>query len=368
MFRSIWLTRVGLTLLTTIGGGMLAAPAKAASTGVASVVGSTTVQYKAAKGKQNNVVVTRSGRTITIDDTVAVKPGKGCKKVSGDTTKVRCTTTKTPTWVRVYTDDRNDSITNKTDLAVTADGGTGNDKITGGPRRDILRGDRGKDTIRGLGGNDWIDGSYDNDHIYGGDGGDRIEDGFGKDVVHGQNGDDLFLGGTGDDKFYGDAGSDTFEPLEPYKNQIYDDSDVFSGGSGGDMIVYGYFRSITADADDVTGDDGAKGEHDTIKTDVEAVYGGYGNDRLYGTSRDDVLGGMGGNDMIYGGAGNDSLAGGAGADKLYGGTGSDWLDGRDFDTDDDKDVLDAGSNPVGGDSCWTTRRDVKVGCENIVTN
>ena len=93
------------------------------------------MQYKAAKGKQNKVVVTRSGNTVTVDDKVAVKAGKGCKAVKGDKTKVRCTTKKAPTRVRVYTYDRNDSIVNKTGLATTADGGTGNDSITGGPPR-----------------------------------------------------------------------------------------------------------------------------------------------------------------------------------------------------------------------------------------
>src|SRR3954454_13789602 len=102
--RPTWLARVSLSLLTTIGvGALAAAPAEAASTGVASVVESTKVQYKAAKGKQNKVVITRSGRTITIDDKAAIKPGKGCKQVKGDKTKVRCTTGKTPTRVRAYT-------------------------------------------------------------------------------------------------------------------------------------------------------------------------------------------------------------------------------------------------------------------------
>jgi serralysin len=365
MSRSVWLTRVGVLLLTTVGVGAIAGPAQAAGTGVASIVSSTKVQYKAAKGKQNRVVVTRSGRTVTIDDTVAVKAGKGCKKVKGDKTKVRCTTKKTPTRVRVYTYDRNDSITNRTGLAMTADGGTGNDRITGGPRADTLRGDRGKDTIFGLGGNDRIDGSYDNDHLYGGDGNDQIEDGFGNDVVHGGNGADYIFGGTGNDKYYGDGGDDVFEPFEPYKNQIYDDADVFAGGPGGDELIYGYFRGITADADGVARDDGAKGEHDTIETDVEAIYGGFGNDHLYGTSRDDVLGGLGGNDVIYGYGGNDTLIGDAGSDKLYGGPGNDYLDGRDFDTKNDKDLLDAGSDTT-GDSCATTRSDTTAGCETIV--
>src|SRR5688572_3920261 len=102
MRRSTRLTSVGLGIFTTVAVvGTAAAPAQAAAAGVASAAG-TTVQYKAAAGKANQVVVTRSGRTITIDDKVAVRAGKGCKAVKGDKTKVRCTTTKAPTRVRVY--------------------------------------------------------------------------------------------------------------------------------------------------------------------------------------------------------------------------------------------------------------------------
>ncbi|BFU46375.1 calcium-binding protein [Krasilnikovia sp. MM14-A1004] len=365
MFRSAWLSRVGLCAVATLGVGVLAAPAQAATTGVASVVESTKVQYKAAKGKQNKVVVTRSGRTVTIDDTVAIHPGKGCKAVTGDRTRVRCTPAKAPTRVRVYTYDRNDSIVNDTDLPMTADGGTGNDKVTGGPRGDILRGDRGRDTIRGLGGNDRIDGSYDNDHLYGGDGNDRFEDGFGNDVVHGGNGDDSFFVDPGNDKFYGDAGNDEVLAFEPYKEQIYDDADLFSGGVGDDVLIYAYSRDVTIDADGAVGDDGAKGEHDSIAADFESLYGGSGNDHIYGTARDELLGGGEGNDVIVGYGGNDILLGDVGTDKLYGGTGNDWLDGHDFNTDDVKDLLDAGPNTDNGDTCRPTPSDVVVGCERV---
>src|SRR6188508_2036217 len=92
------LAAAGLALLaTTAAVGLAAAPAQASAGGLASVYATVKVQYKAAKGKQNKVVITRAGNTITIDDVVAVKAGKGCKKVKGDKTKVRCTTRKAPT-------------------------------------------------------------------------------------------------------------------------------------------------------------------------------------------------------------------------------------------------------------------------------
>jgi Ca2+-binding RTX toxin-like protein len=361
MSRTPWLSRIGLTLLTTLPVGVLAAPAEAATARVASVVESTKVQYKAASGKQNKVVVTRSGNTITIDDVVTVKPGKGCKKL--DRTKVRCTTKKAPTRVRIYTYDRNDSIVNKSGLAMTADGGTGSDRITGGPRADILRGDRGADKIWGLGGKDEIDGSYDNDRLYGGDGDDEVDDGFGNDVVYGNNGDDRLLGSTGNDKFYGGAGNDNYDPFQPYDQQVKTDADYFSGGAGVDYGNYGgYYTAVTIDADGVKGDDGIKGEHDTLAADVEVLIGTDKNDHLYGTARDEVFFGLGGNDVISGGAGDDILYGQDGSDKLYGGAGDDIVDGS---GDNAKDLLDAGSNGAGGDACYPSPTDTRTGCEMV---
>ncbi|GIE87300.1 calcium-binding protein [Actinoplanes regularis] len=361
MSRSLWLSRVGLTLLTTISVGALAAPAQAASVGVASVDG-TKVIYKAASSKQNKVVVTRSGKTITIDDVVAVKPGKGCKKV--DSSKVRCTTTKTPTRVGIYTYDRNDSIVNTSDLAMTADGGTGNDRITGGSRGDVLRGDRGADTIWGLGGSDTIDSSYDNDRVYGGDGNDKISDGFGNDIVYGDNGNDVFWAEPGNDRFYGGAGDDHFQIFYPYKQEKAD-ADYFSGGAGTDYGDYAFYdKGVTIDADGVKGDDGVKGEHDTLAADIEVLWGSLHDDHIYGTGRDDVIQGMGGNDVIYGFGGNDNLAGDDGIDKVYGGSGDDALSGDDWGYNR-KDLLDAGTNGANGDYCYPTAADTTVGCEHI---
>jgi serralysin len=353
-----------MTLLATASVTAFAAPAQAATTGTASVVETTKVQYKAAKGKQNKVVVTRSGNTITIDDKHTIKAGKGCKTVKGDKTKVRCTTKKTPTRVRVYTYDRNDTVVNNTDLGMTADGGTGKDKLTGGPRGDLLRGDRGADTIRGLGGKDTIDGSYDNDYLSGGDGADHIEDGFGKDVVHGDNDDDDIWADHGNDKYYGDAGNDTFDFDQPVGDGYRTDADRISGGSGSDTAMYIYWgANVSVDLDGVTGDDGMKGEHDTVGKDVENLVGGLGNDRLVGNAGDNAIYGTEGKDVISGLGGDDHLEGQQGADKLYGGAGDDWLDGRDFDNKDrTADLLNAGA---GDDGCNRKAKDTAKGCETF---
>src|ERR1044071_907818 len=115
MERMLLPARAGLALLTVIAVGAVAGPAEAASTGYAPA-GTTKVRFTPRVGAKNKVVIPRSGRTVTIDDRVTVKPGKGCKRVTGDKTKVRCTTTKTPTQVVVKLYDRNDSVTNNSDL------------------------------------------------------------------------------------------------------------------------------------------------------------------------------------------------------------------------------------------------------------
>ncbi|WP_229076001.1 hypothetical protein [Actinoplanes sp. DH11] len=152
MARSSHLSRAGIVLLTTIGLGALAAPAQAASTGVVSVVKTTQVKYTAGAGKANKVAVTRSGRTVTIDDKFKIKAGKGCKAVKGDKTKVRCKLPKNPTKIFVYAGGKNDTVTNKTSIPALLDGGTGNDKLVGGPGTDVLSGQSGADRLSGGGG------------------------------------------------------------------------------------------------------------------------------------------------------------------------------------------------------------------------
>jgi hypothetical protein len=96
MSRSRWLTGAGLALLTsTAAAGTFAAPAQAAGTGVVSVTTSvhgSKVIFKAGSNKTNKIVITSSGRTVTIDDVVAVKPGKGCRR----STRPRCAAPPAP--------------------------------------------------------------------------------------------------------------------------------------------------------------------------------------------------------------------------------------------------------------------------------
>jgi serralysin len=326
MSRTLWLTRAGLTVLTTLSAGALAAPAQAASTGLATVTG-TTVQYKAPKNTQNTVVLTRNGRTITVDDRVPIKPGKGCAAVKGDKTKVRCTTKKNPTWVEVYTYDRKDSVVDNAGVGMAADGGSGKNTLVGSPYADVLDGGEGNDKIWGNGGDDYIHGRGGDDYLSGGDGNDNIDGDNGNDTLHGGPGYDQLFGEAGNDKEYGEDDGDmleeTFDPSGP-------DADYFSGGNGEDTVLYlSRSKPVFADPDGVKGDDGSAGEHDTIATNVEDLYGGDGADWLSGTPGRNVIFGEGGDDIIYGFAGDDFLEGGnvvgavRGKDKVNGGPGKD---------------------------------------------
>jgi serralysin len=229
----VWPARAGLALLVTASvGALTAVPAQAATTGVAAVVEGTKVNYKAAAGKQNKVVVTLSGRTVTFDDQVAIKAGKGCKQVKGDKTKVKCTTTAKPTRVRVYTYDRNDWITNKSGLPATLNGGSGNDTVVGGARGELIEGETGNDKISGNGGNDTIYSDLGNDVVHGGAGNDLIEDAGGKssgsDKLYGDDGDDTVFAEAGADRVYGGNGDDLLSGGP--------DADYIDGGYGDDYL------------------------------------------------------------------------------------------------------------------------------------
>ena len=212
-------------------------PALAATIGVAKVTGSSMVSFTAGAGNKNAVVITRSGKTVTVDDKVKIKAGKGCVAVRNDKTKVRCTTTGTPTYVTVDVGNLNDTVSNKSDLGIVAVGGAGNDTLIGGPGNDSMSGGAGNDKLTG-------------------------KDGI--DTLTGDAGNDQLSAGAGNDMLIGGAGADTF-----------------IGGAGADTVMYtDHTAAVIADLDGVVGDDGQKGEKDTLGKDIEHLFGGPGADTL----------------------------------------------------------------------------------------
>jgi hypothetical protein len=222
-----------------------APPAHAASAGKAAVSG-TTVVFTAGAGAANRVTFTRSGRTVTIDDQVAIKAGSGCKAVRGDKTKVKCTTAKNPKLLRAILGDKNDVLRNTTAIAATVGGGAGRDDISGGSATDRF------------------DGGPGDDGLYGGKGDDTLVGGAGEDLLSADAGNDTLSGGVGGDSLNGGAGDDELIGAG--------DSDFLHGGPGADML-----------------DGGASGDYLAGEAGDDILDGGDGKDRLLGGAGEDVL-------------------------------------------------------------------------------
>ena len=345
LFHRKALAGIGLTAVAAASTALFAMPAQAASAGAAKVVGSSTVQFNALNGKSNALTITISGRTVTLNDKVAIKAGKGCKAVKGDKTKVKCTTAKKTTKFSVALGDKNDSVNNKTSVYMLADGGSGNDSLSGGTGKDQLQGGTGNDKLYGKGSADTLFGGSGNDYHTGGTNNDRIDAGSGTDTVYGESGNDEVIGGTGKDKIVGGTGNDTLSGGTDV-DSIYGESgiDLIFGDSGNDYLSAG------------TGDDD--------------VVGGTGNDTVYGGTGSDFVLGEAGNDKINGNENDDLLAGQAGNDTISGSTGDDGLWGEDIDSngnpvgsDSALDALDGGANNVDGDYCQVMASGTVANCE-----
>ncbi|GAA1615256.1 calcium-binding protein [Actinoplanes couchii] len=222
---------IGATaMVTTV---FLASPAQAATAAKAEVSGknSTVVRFTAGAGQNNNLRITVSGRTVTLNDQVAIKAGKGCKPVKGDKTKVKCTTSRTPTELVVKLGDQNDLLNNGSAVPMSAWGGAGADAMSGGTGRDRIYGGAGNDDILGSKGADLLDGGAGDDVLYGFEGNDRLLGGPGFDILYGMTGNDTLIGGTGPDWLYGGSGNDAL-----YGNA---GDDKLEGDSGKDKLVGG---------------------------------------------------------------------------------------------------------------------------------
>ena len=157
-----------------------------------------------------------------------------------------------------------------------------------------------------------------------GDGNDSVSGGLSDDTITGNQGTDYVFGGFGDDNLSGGTGSD----------------EIF-GGTGDDSVDYKLRTAALNITLDNAGGDAESGENDNVRSDIEIVIGGLGNDvisanaspspvTLFGGAGDDSLTGSGFDDELFGDAGNDSISGGGGNDGL-------------FDEDDESDTLDGGA-------------------------
>ena len=279
----------------------------------------------------------------------------------------------------VFGGSQGDAITSNLSVPVVLLGNGGNDTLNSSAGDDRLIGGRGNDILNSRGGDDFLAGGAGSDTLFGGSGIDtaswfdttrdvtisldgvandgevgendqisndieNLEGGGGDDAVigndfantlrgnggddriFGKGGDDFIDGGAGDDALRGEGGNDTLDGGVG--------ADDFIGGPGIDTATYrtrSRFQPVVVTINDQANDGGQR-ERDNIRTDMEIVeggqgddnitgsnlantlLGGLGNDSLQGSGGDDVMDGEFGNDVLDGGLGNDSFLGGAGND------------------------------------------------------
>jgi Ca2+-binding RTX toxin-like protein len=207
----------------------------------------------------------------------------------------------------------------KTDVEMVT-GGSGNDSLTGSGSNNSLYGGPGADSLSGGSGNDLLDGGSGPDVLNGGAGTDTADyssrsapvyltiDGAANDGEAGE-GDNI---GSDVENLTGGAGDDTLAGSNA--------ANVLSGGPGRDVAWYGNRTEMLGISLDDWANDGAAGEGDNVRSDIEDVVGGSGDDWIVGSGADNAL---------HGGPGDDWLIGGLGADTLDGGDGTDTADYQD---------------------------------------
>jgi hypothetical protein len=237
----------------------------------------------------------------------------------------------------------------------TVDGGAGDDQLRSSGGGDALHGGPGNDSLSdaedsGAGGDDLLDGGDGDDTILLGSGDDLVIGGAGNDYVRMDTGDDTVRlddiandgrtgetkniradietvdGGLGGDTMFGNAGANVL--LGDEGNDLIDGrggndrleggpgADDLIGGAGTDRVTYSNTAAQRITLDGVR-DDGAAGELDNVRADVEDVSAGAGDDEVIGNGSGNALDGGAGNDRLVGGGGVDSFIGGPGADALF---------------------------------------------------
>lgn len=309
-----------------------------------------TLFYIAAAGEVNRVTVSGPRSALVLRDTAGIQPGRGCRRVGEDRTRVRCVATDSDVVNRDVTlSDGNDAVEVTQGFAVVR-GGSGDDVLRA---RGRLRGEDGNDELTGRG---------------------TFAGGPGNDVMTGS----VAKRGTADSFLEGDPGNG---------------SDTIDGRGGQDDLVSYGGRAAPVRVDlEGDRDDGQAGENDRVAG-VEDIFGGEGGDVLTGDSADNYIFGDGGDDTVAGGRGDDvlsteslsnvttsadRLAGGPGNDKLMGtggpnvifaGGGSDVVlagDGADRVIARDHSVDQVACEAGAGDSVSADRRDLaQPGCEAI---
>jgi Ca2+-binding RTX toxin-like protein len=281
----------------TLGATLLVAPSALAST--VTVSGGNTVRVAETGDEANAITVAHSSGTdsYTITDAAAtLTPSGTCTPV--DTHHATCPGIGIKT-ISVATGEREDTIaldaaTIPATITESLDGGGANDTVTGANTPGTLRGGSGNDRVTGRGtleggsGNDELTGSPQTDRLRGSSGRDTLDGGFGADDIGGGSGTDAL---------------------------------VYPGRANGISVIIGSGNG-DGGPEDQTG-----GSRDTVRGDIEVLFGTERNDALVGDRSSETLVGLGGDDFVFGNSGRDTVLGFDGNDLLTGGSSSDVLRG-----------------------------------------
>ncbi|MCI5043938.1 MAG: hypothetical protein MRY72_04515 [Aquisalinus sp.] len=238
------------------------------------------------------------------------------------------------------------SLSTSIDVDAVIYGTDGNDLLEGTVSDDDIYGNGGNDLMRGNGGGDrYFGGGGINTVLYDTlgalnitvdlstrigtvDGVQQIFDdiqnitgGSGNDIITGDDQDNVLIGGLAVDILSGGAGNDILIGGG--------DADQLDGGDGIDTVDYSDNIATGIDVNLTLGTGGSIGgesDGDTLLN-FEIVIGSAFNDIITGSSGEETLDGGDGNDIISGGIGRDVISGGAGEDSLTGGSGSDTITG-----------------------------------------
>lgn len=183
--------------------------------------------------------------------------------------------------------------------------------------------------------------------LNGGLGNDTLTGGAGNDTLNGDEGHDRLDGGDGNDDEFGGAGNDSL-----LQGSAANGGDLLDGGLGVDRVDYGRRENaVNATVDAGVTDDGEAGEADDIVGGTEELLGGDGNDVLSADAAEmsEASPASHPKSFISGGKGNDTITGAAGKDNLLGGDGNDTIHGDPADAcvssnkGHCKDIIDGGA-------------------------
>ena len=334
----------------------LAAIALPSAADAASVTLSSGALFVDGGSEANNVTLRVDGDSIVVSDAAGVTTSSGtCARISSAT--VRCPRFVNSIGVNLQGGD--DRIQYRARHLGTVQMGSGVDTVIAGTRESsgqsiepvVYFGDSGHDTIdysRADGGVSVTpeDGLANDGRVRFGDRENVLADfetffgsHFGDTPLFGTPAGNVMIGNGGDDQLGAGGGDDVFVASPG------DGADDYHGGPGLDGILYHRHRTPLSVSLDNVANDGASGERDQVRSNVENIFGGLGDDTLRSFGAFSRLDGGGGDDTLDGGSGPDILDGGPGLDTLNAGGGNDLVHARDGELDD----VDCGTDTGGTD-------------------